>query len=569
MTTKSNTSIPRAEALTLDEKIGQLFIYAGHGVFMNEQSPTYRDLLTMVRDEHVGGMLWFLSNVHETALINDQLQRAAKIPLLVSADLESGVGMRFEQTTFWPWPMAIAATGDPALAEAAGRIVAREALEIGVNHIFAPVADVNNDPDNPVINARSFGEDPQTVAKFVAAYVRGIQSEGVLATAKHFPGHGDTHTDSHRSLPVLSVDRMRMDAVELVPFRAALDAGVGSVMVGHLAIPSLDDTAAPPREDRPRTNWYGAAGEEAAENASLPASLSKKIVDGLLREEMKFDGLVVTDALDMGGITDHFSPGEAAVRAIEAGCDQIAKSDDTRAAIAGVKEAVRSGRLSEARIDQSVRRILEAKKKVKDLDFDPRRIMKTIDAPEHLRLAREIAERAVTLVREEPSLLPLHERQRVVEIVFGDFVEAVPPLLDLDTALRARLEMEPARFVLDRRSNDAEVAAIVDAARLADVVVLAFAIRARSGEGAIALPPVGRKVLDAVLALPAKKVAISFGTPYILREMPAVETYIAAYGVQPVMQEAAVRALFGEVPFRGKLPVSIPGLHRIGDGITR
>src|SRR6059036_2392201 len=185
-------STPR---LTLDEKIGQLFVPGARGTFMAESSPVYRELVHQVRDNHVGGFIWFVSNVYETALLNDKLQRASRVPLLISADLEAGMGMRFADTTFWPTAMAVAATGDPSLAEREGRVVAAEARAVGINHILAPVADVNVDPDNPVINARSFGEDPQDVSRYVAAFIRGVQSEHVLATAKHFPGHGDTHVD--------------------------------------------------------------------------------------------------------------------------------------------------------------------------------------------------------------------------------------------------------------------------------------------------------------------------------------------------------------------------------------
>src|SRR5204862_5144283 len=232
---------PRLEDLSFDEKIGQLFAVRGYGVFMSESSPRYEELRDAVARQRVGGVVWFASNVYETAELTRRLQREARVPLLVSADLEAGMGMRFLDTTFWPPAMAVAATGDPSLAEQEGRVVAREARAVGVNHILAPVADVNVDPDNPVINARSFGEDPADVSRFVAAFVRGVQSEHVLATAKHFPGHGDTHVDSHRSLPILNVDRKRLDAVELLPFRAAIDAGVRSIMIGHLAVPSLDD----------------------------------------------------------------------------------------------------------------------------------------------------------------------------------------------------------------------------------------------------------------------------------------------------------------------------------------
>ena len=332
-------SVPKP--MTVDEKIGQLFVYAGHGIYLNEQSPEYRQLLHEVRDEHVGGIIWFVSDVYETAQLTKHLQAAAKTPLLISADLEAGIGMRFQDTTFWPWNMAVAATGDPKLAEEMGRITAREAKVIGINHVLAPVADVNVDPDNPVINTRSYGEDPQEVAKYVAAFVRGVQSEGVLATAKHFPGHGDTHVDSHRSMPVLEVTKDRLERVELVPFRAAIDAGVASIMIGHLSVPALDPTPAPVREHL-EINPYGVADTERERGGTEPASVSKPIITGLLRDAMHFDGLVVSDSFDMGGLVAHYDAGEAAIRAILAGQDMIMNSANTDAAIAAVKAAVLS-----------------------------------------------------------------------------------------------------------------------------------------------------------------------------------------------------------------------------------
>ena len=262
--------------------------------------------------------------------------------------------MRFTDAEWWPPAMAIAATGDPAFAEEQGRATAHEALRIGVNHIFAPVADVNVDPRNPVINTRSFGEDPHDVARYVAAFVRGVQSEGCLATAKHFPGHGDTQIDSHRALPVLDVDRERLERVELVPFRAAIAAGVASVMIGHLAVPALDDTPVPVR--REFENVYGTFRDEVTRFGTMPATLSKRVID-VLRNDLGFDGLIVSDAMDMGGLAAHFDPGEAAVRAIEAGIDQVLFSPDPDAAIAAVRE-----RVSEARIDEAVRRVLRAKR---------------------------------------------------------------------------------------------------------------------------------------------------------------------------------------------------------------
>ncbi|HUP47310.1 MAG TPA: glycoside hydrolase family 3 protein, partial [Thermoanaerobaculia bacterium] len=416
--------------LTLDEKIGQLFVHAGHGLFTNESGWRHRDLMHHVRDNKVGGMIWFVSSVYDTAWLTRQAQSAARVPLLVSADLEAGIGMRLLDTTFWPSAMAVAATGDPQLAEEMGRITAREAKVLGINHVLAPVADVNVNPDNPVINTRSFGEDPHEVAKFVSAFIRGLQGEGVLATAKHFPGHGDTHVDSHRSLPVLDADRARLDRVELVPFRAAIDAGVGSVMMGHLAVPAIDPTPAAVRTtaESAHENPYGSTEAEMTRGGTIPATLSRIMIDGLLRRELGFDGLVVSDAFDMGGLVAHYEAGEAAVLAIEAGEDQILKSANTDAAIAAVKEAVRSGRLSEARIDESVRRILEAKSRLSFTVGTQEEIFRVLDSQQHREKADEIARRALTLLREEPGVLPLRRDARVVILTISDFDEVANPL---------------------------------------------------------------------------------------------------------------------------------------------
>jgi beta-glucosidase-like glycosyl hydrolase len=553
-----------ASDLSLDEKIGQLFVVSAHGIFMAESSWGYQELLRQVRDNHAGGMIWFVSNVYETSLMNARLQAAARVPLLISADLESGIGMRFLDTTFWPSAMAIAAAGDPALAEAEGRVVAREAKLVGVNHILAPIADVNVDADNPVINTRSFGEDPRDVSRYVAAFIRGVQSEHVLATAKHFPGHGDTHVDSHRSLPILGADRVRLENVELLPFRAAIDAGVQSIMIGHLAVPALDAELVPVRRPGAGENPYGTAESEVPQNGTMPATTSKKIVGDLLRHDLKFDGLVISDAMDMGGITEHFDAGEAAVRAIEAGQDQVLMSPDVDAAVKAVKAAVASGRLSEARIDESVRRILSAKAFAGAPVGTTDEIFQGLDTKEHRELAANIARRALTLVREQSRSLPVPKSARVVIVTVSDFPETLSPLPDFDREMRKRLTAPPQTFLIDSRTTD--VAPIVAAAKSADVVIFALAVRARSGSGSIAVPEVARKLL-ANTNVPV--VAISFGTPYLLREIPATGTYFCAYGIQPVMQLAAVQALFGEAPVSGKLPVTIPGLASRGTGIAR
>lgn len=562
------TTRPRPAELTLEEKVGQLFVSVARGVFMNEESPEFQKLLRQVRENHLGGIHWSISNVYETAVLNRRLQSLARVPLLISADLEAGIGMRFQETTFWPWAMAIAATGDPSFAEREGRIVAEEARAMGLNEIYAPVADVNVNPENPVINVRSFGEDPEEVARFVAAFVRGVESGHVIATAKHFPGHGDTQTDSHRSLPVLNITRDRLERVELVPFRAAIAAGVSSIMTAHLSFPALDSTPAPPRADRPRENPYTRDASEVAQNATMPASLSPVITDGLLRGELKFEGLVVTDALDMGGITDHFDPGEAAVRAILAGADQVLKSTDTDAALAAVRHAVETGRISKERLDLSVRRVLAAKARVGAPVPDFNWIFRVVDSPEHRAVAQEVARRSLTLLREEPRVLPIRPEKRVAHLFVNDGSQA-SVTDDLSGELKARLSNPPAVFHLDPRSREQDAEAILEVAGRADLVILSFSVRFQSGRGKIAIPELARKTAERILESGVPTVGIAFGTPYLLRELPQLRTYLVAYGAQKDMQAAAARALFGEAPIGGRLPVTIPGFATRGSGIQK
>ena len=565
---KNDTKRITVNDLSLDEKIGQLFVPGAHGRYMSESSAPYRTLLHHVNDNKVGGFIWFVSNVYETAHLNTRLQKASRIPLLISADLEAGVGMRFLDTTYWPTAMAVAATGDPKFAEEQGRVVARDAKALGINHILAPVVDVNVDPDNPVINARSFGEDPQEVSRFISAFIRGVQSEGLLATAKHFPGHGATAVDSHRSLPVLNVTRERLDQVELVPFRAAIAAGVKSVMIGHLALPVLDATPAPIRERDHYDNPWGTEAHEVPKEGTIPATLSRPIIEGLLRKELGFTGLVVSDAFDMGGLTEHFDPGEAAVRGIEAGEDQILMSPNPDAAVAAVREAVRSGRISEARIDESVRRILAVKENLPYQPLSPDEIFREFDTEADRLVAADIARKAITLVREESGALPLRVDQKIVLVTVADSPDPLSQLPELDKAVKAKMAVRPQMFTIDGRTRSEETVPILEAARRADVVVFALAIRAKSGAGQVAVPAAARELIEK-LAPQTKTIGVAFGSPYLLREVAALRTYLCAYGVQPVMQIAALNALFGEAPISGRLPVSIPGLYARGHGLQK
>ncbi len=560
------------ESLTLDQKVGQLFVYGANGRFMNSGSPEWLKMRRLVEEDAVGGVVWFGADILETAWMNAELQKIAPFPLLIGADLEAGVGMRFGDATYWPTAMALGATGEPELAERAGRITAEEALSVGINHIYAPVADVNSNPDNPVINVRSFGEDPVEVGRFVSAFVRGVQSTGALATVKHFPGHGDTATDSHRSLPTLDASRERLDRVELIPFRAAIDAGVASVMTGHIALPQIDPETVPVRDLGARdANPYAVDAAEVAARGTVPASLSHAVTTDLLRDALGFKGLILTDAIDMGGISQHFDQGEASVRAVAAGADQVLKSADIDAAMEGVREALRSGRLTEMRIDESLARIFAYKETIPVRSFDPAAISTVFDAPSHRAVAAEIAGKAVTLLREAPGTLPLRRELKVVELVISDFPEAAPPVPLFYAELRARLSSPPRRFFLDQRSAPGEARPFLDAVDGADAIVLSLTVRTRSGAGQTGVPAAARAAIDEMLARAAGRpvVAISFGNPYVIRDLPSLPTYLVTYGPQPVMQQAVVRALFGEAPIGGKLPVTIPGLFERGAGIRR
>src|SRR5579863_6299606 len=383
------------KAMPLDEKIGQLFAVWAHGSFLSAESHDYKDLLRDVEEKHIGSFAIQTqgspvgiarSQVYPTAVLVNTLQRHAKVPLLVAADFERGTSMRVEEGSSFPHAMAVAATGRPEDAYTMGKITAQEARAIGVPWIFAPDADVNSNPDNPIINTRSFGEDPARVSEFVAAFVRGVEENGGIATAKHFPGHGDTSTDSHLDLPTVTVDRAHLDGVELAPFRAAIAAGAGSIMTGHLAIPALEP------------------------DPDVPATMSPKITTDLLRGQMGFNGLVVTDALDMGGVTVRYPPGEVAVRSILAGADVLLVSPVLDAALQDVHEAVASGRIPMSRLDEAVTRVLRAKAKLglnksKLVDLDA--LARNFDRPEYDSAALDIADRGITLLRDDQHILPL------------------------------------------------------------------------------------------------------------------------------------------------------------------
>lgn len=567
-------------ALTLEEKIGQMFFADGNAIFMNRESEAYKQLAHHIVGNKVGGVLWFRSDVWATAIMTNRLQQMSKLPLLVASDLEMGLGMRLDETPWWPPNMAVAATGDENYARLQGKLTALQARAIGINWLFAPVVDVNNNPQNPVINVRSYGEDPRDVAKFASAFVEGAQAAGALACAKHFPGHGDTATDSHIGLPVVDADKQRLDQIELVPFREVIGRGIGSVMSAHIALPKVDpEPAAAVRElsdeERMKSEFLSVTEADAV-RVTRPATLSPKIVTGILREEMKFDGLIVTDAMNMAGIAARYDAATSSVLAVKAGVDVIEKCPDIDAGIRGVKKAVARGEISEARINASVARILHAKAALgligrRTVAIDD--VDRIVSDPQMLAVAEEIAARSLTLVRDENNLLPLkrdNRPPRLLNVTFTDDDAAfnTQPFVN-ELSQRGMLA---GSVTLDGRADEADVARLLkrldeSGVNKLDAVILSGLVRARSGKGSVALPPVGARLAEELQKRNHPLVVISFGNPYLLAAMPNVKTYLAAYSPFPFSQRAAARALAGEISITGKLPVSLPGLYSRGHGL--
>jgi len=560
--------------MSLDEKVGQLISVGINATFLNQDSEAYRTLKHYIEDDKVGGLILFRGPVYESVILVNRMQQLAKYPLLISADLEAGAGMRFDDTVNFPWNMAVAATGNPVYARRQGEITAREARALGVQQIFAPVVDVNNNAENPVINVRSYGEDPAEVARFAAAFTEGAQAAGVIATAKHFPGHGDTAVDSHRGLPEINVGRERLNTVEFVPFKAAVNAGVGAVMTGHIALPQIDPTAIKPlpRDLKSKPTDTDEAGEIIDEKATMPATMSP-VLGHILRNDLNFSGIIVTDALSMSGLTIYFTQEEAAVRALEAGADMLLKPADVDAAFRGVRQAVKSGRISESRVEESARKIMTAKY---DLGLVEQRLTpvdpidRIVGSKDVLALATDIAEHAITLVRDEDKVVPLKNLKPDTKIFNlaitngDDRLWVANPFVTQLTQRGFKVET----IVLDDRSSERDVQKAIERAKAADLVLASLYGRVRSGQvSSVGVPNAGARALTSLLSAKTPVIGISFGNPYLLQSFPELRTYLVAYGDMPSLQQATARALLGEIDITGKLPISLPGLYSRGTGI--
>ncbi len=546
-------------SLELDALAAQLVIPWIAGSYTSPSSPEFQELADWV-ERGIGGVSISIGLPHSYADKLNHLQEIARVPLLVTSDFENGgPGMRINHAyaipsllpqgggTSFPPTMAFGAIGEDEAAFEYGRITAVEARAVGVHMIFAPVLDVNSNPLNPVINTRAFGEDPKAVARLGTAFIRGVREGGALSTAKHFPGHGDTSVDSHIAVPVVAADRSRLNAVELVPFQAGIDAEVDAVMTAHVAMPAL-------------------LGEDAP-----PATLSPELMTGLLREEMGFDGVLFTDALRMGAITEAYGAGEAAVLALEAGSDVLLAPADVPGAIDAVVAAAESGRLSRARLESSARRILQLKARTglhrwATVPLDE--VSEKVGTGPHLAVADDMASRAVTLPRDRDGLVPLDpaRTRRVLSVTWArndDLLagSAFEPLLARYVDRVERLRFGPATTAPQYDSARALAEAY-------DLVVVSAYMPPRSGAGSVGVPE-GFAALVSHVDGTAPTVVISFGSPYVLTGFPEVGTYLVAWGDREVSQTAAARALVGQNAIGGRLPVSIPPLHAAGDGLDR
>lgn len=546
--------------LTLRQKVAQLVMPWVGGDYAAVGSPEFENVRRWVEDEQVGGLVLSIGLPLSYAAKLNELQIRAKIPLLVASDMENGPGMRLGGIyalpsllpqgggTVFPPVMALGATRSEDLAYQLGQVLGTEARAIGVHMAFGPVLDVNSNPINPIINTRSFGENPALVSGLGRAYIRGAHSRGLLATGKHFPGHGDTDVDSHIDLPTIRADRSRMDSVDLPPFRGAIDEGIDAMMTGHIAV-------------------VGIEGDTAG-----PATLSRGFMTGMLRNEMRFDGVLFTDAMTMGGIAKRYGATEPLIMAVEAGADVLLMPRNVTAAIETVVGAVESGRLTEARIDSSVRRLLAAKAKsglrtgrLVDLNA----VDGVVGIPAHTRIAETIAERSITLAQDRGNLVPLagDTTKRVLSITYADESDLVAGR-SFDAVTGERLR-GITRSRVDARTTDLEFAALRTQADSADLLLVSIYVSPREYAATIGTQQAFSQFIEGMALSGKPIIVISFGSPYLLSAFPSVSSYVLAWGGAPVSQRAAALAVLGYKPIDGRLPISLPPNHSFGAGLSR
>jgi beta-N-acetylhexosaminidase len=541
-------------SLTLREKAAQMVWPTVLGDYTSGDSPQWQRLTSYVSVEKVGGFTISVGSPTEVASKLNALQSMSRIPMLFGADLEAGAGFRARGGYFIPNAidlggavisppeMAIGATRDTALAFEEGKLTAQEGRALGIHIAYAPVLDVNNNPANPVINTRSYGEDPRLVARLGAAFIRGLQGNGMIATGKHFPGHGDTGVNSHLALPVVTVSRSRLDSVELIPFKEAVNSGVGAIMSFHGAMPALD-------------------------SSGVPGTLSSKVLTGLLRNEMQFKGIIISDAMDMRGVLDQYGAVEAVKRAVAAGVDVLIQPLNVSQTIDAVVAGVQERRYTEGRVDESVRRILRTKatlglNKAKLVDLNALRSI--VGDSSHINTSNRIAAQSITLVKDSLGYVPLGipQNARILSVAVGRRA-------DLSAGVNFNAELK-AKFpgvrqeMLVAEDPSADYGRMQRAADSADVTIVSSYVGQSWDAISGAAPKTFTDFIDHLRNNGRKLIVVSFGNPYLLQQIPAVPTYVVAWGGFPASQTAAARALLGSAPITGKLPISIP----LGAGMT-
>jgi beta-N-acetylhexosaminidase len=542
-------------SLSLHDQIAQMIVVRGYGDFPPSTDAEYQRFQHWIREDHVGGFIVagrirngnvISAQPFEMAAFINHVQHEARTPLLVASDFERGASARVAGTARFPYLMAFGAAHDLQAVRELGSATAREARALGVNWVFAPDADVNNNPDNPIINTRSYGENPAGVAEGVSAFIEGAHSHAedyVLVTAKHFPGHGDTAQDSHMQLARLDAPKQRIESLELVPFRAAIQHGVDAVMTAHMAVPAFD-----------------------AEQQ--PATLSSNVLTGLLRNELRFSGLVVTDALEMQGIAALYSQGEAAVRAVEAGADVLLMPTDPGACIRALMSAVNSGRISRKRIAASVARILAAKSRVglfRSRTVELNSLSDEIESPSADQLAQRVADEAVVLVKDDKHLFPMPSTDKSCLVVLGE--SAFTQRGEILTAELQRTVRDLKVFVVTPAVSDRVLQAVAEEASQCPQIYAAAFVTVAANRGSVALQGGLTQFLTTLTNGPVPVSLISLGNPYLLRDFAAVSAYAATFSTTQTSEIAAAKAILGKVPITGKMPVSIPGIAKIGDGL--
>jgi beta-N-acetylhexosaminidase len=534
--------------LSLREKVAQMVWPSVFGDYTSGDSPQWQRLTNYVVNEKVGGFTISVGSPTEVASKLNALQAMSRIPLLFGADLEAGAGFRARGGYFIPNAidlggavvappeMAIGATGDTTLAYEEGKLTAVEGRALGIHIAYAPVLDVNNNPANPVINTRSYGEDPRLVAQLGSAFIRGLQANGMIATGKHFPGHGDTGVNSHLALPVVTVSRSRLDSVELIPFKAAVDNGVGAIMSFHGSMPALD-------------------------SSGVPGTLSSKVLTGLLRNELRFKGIIISDAMDMRGVLDQYGATEAVKRAVAAGVDILIQPLNVRETIDAVVAGVQEGRYTEKRLDESVRRILAAKaglglNRSKLVDLNALRFI--VGDSAHVTVSNRIAEKSITLVKDSLNVVPLQLPQttKILSVTVGRRSDLSAGVA-FNGELRTRYPSLRTEF-LTAEDPSADYARMERASDSADVTIVSSYVGQNWDAVSAAAPISFMGFINHLIGKGRKLIVVSFGNPYLLQQIPAVPAYVVAWGGFQASQSAAARALLGQAPITGKLPISIP-----------